>query len=113
MFVSLLNRISKEQTLQYLLSLMDEMFKEEATRVELFRNYFDSKSENIWNYFFNFLQRSDQICVYQISKIITKLACWSSQQMDEKALSYFYDWLLEHLQEPVCSYPISSDIHLE
>ncbi|KAM7534160.1 hypothetical protein Aperf_G00000106545 [Anoplocephala perfoliata] len=86
LFVSLLNRISKEQTLQYLLSLMDEMFKEETTRVELFRNYFNSKS--------------DRICVYQISKILTKIACWSSQQMDEKALSYFYDWLLEHLQEP-------------
>ncbi|VUZ52954.1 unnamed protein product [Hymenolepis diminuta] len=99
LFVSLLNRISKEQTLQYLLSLMDEMFTEETSRVELFRKYFDSKSENIWNYFFNFLQRSDQICVYQISKIITKLACWSSQKMDEKSLSFFYDWLLEHIQE--------------
>ncbi|VDO03011.1 unnamed protein product [Rodentolepis nana] len=104
LFISLINRISKEKTLQYLLSLMDEMFTEETCRVELFRKYFDCKSENIWNYFFNFLQRSDEICVYQISKIITKLACWSSQKMDEKSLGFFYDWLLEHIQVPKNQY---------
>ncbi|VDM18061.1 unnamed protein product [Hydatigera taeniaeformis] len=73
---------------------------EETSRVELFRQYFDSKSENIWNHFFNFLQRTDLICVYQVSKIITKFACWSTQRIDEKSLIYFFDWLLEKLQQP-------------
>jgi len=98
-FIALLNRISKEQTLQYLLSMLDDIFQEDKSRVELFRNYFDDKNENIWNHFFNFLQRSEMLGVYQISKIITKLACWSSKLMDDDSLQYFLDWLQANLQK--------------
>uniref|UniRef100_A0A5K3EUN7 V-type proton ATPase subunit H n=1 Tax=Mesocestoides corti TaxID=53468 RepID=A0A5K3EUN7_MESCO len=38
--------------------------------------------------------------VFKISKIITKLACWSTNQMEEKSLKFFFDWCLEHLQQP-------------
>ncbi len=81
--------------------MMDDMFNEDKSRVELFRNYFDSQSDNMWNHFFNFLQRTDMVCVYQVSKIVTKLACWCTKQMESEPLKYFFDWLLEHLRQPV------------
>lgn len=80
--------------------MMDGIFMEDKSRVQLFMDYFDSKSENVWNHFFNFLQRTDMVCVYQVSKIITKLACWSSRQMELKSLRYFFDWLQDHLCKP-------------
>nr|VZI29079.1 unnamed protein product [Spirometra erinaceieuropaei] len=63
-------------------------------------HYFAEKKENMWNHFFSFLQRSNLVCVYQISRIITKLACWSSKLMDEPSLRYFLDWLQECLRQP-------------
>ncbi|KAL5969487.1 V-type proton ATPase subunit H, partial [Taenia solium] len=38
--------------------------------------------------------------VFEVSKIITKFACWSTQHIDEKSLNYFFGWLLEKLQQP-------------
>ncbi|VDN10735.1 unnamed protein product [Dibothriocephalus latus] len=108
-FIALLSKISKEQTLQYVISLLDDVFQvygftsyfpqEDKSRVELFHNYFAEKNENIWNHFFNFLQRPNLVCVYQISRIITKLACWSSKLMEESSLRYFLDWLQESLRQ--------------
>uniref|UniRef100_A0A5K4F3X0 V-type proton ATPase subunit H n=2 Tax=Schistosoma mansoni TaxID=6183 RepID=A0A5K4F3X0_SCHMA len=96
-FIFILNKISKEQTLRYILTLIDDMLQEDKLRVEIFRDYFSKSKESLWSHFFGFFQRGDPFCMYQASRIIAKFACWSSQLMEENDLIYYLNWLREQL----------------
>ncbi|THD19703.1 V-type proton ATPase subunit H [Fasciola hepatica] len=103
-FIFILNRISKEQTLQYILTLLDDLLQEDKVRVEIFRDYFQNSKESLWSHFFSFFQRGDPFCMFQASRIIAKFACWSSQLMEEKDLMYFLNWLRDQLKVPKNEY---------
>ncbi|KAF6773654.1 hypothetical protein AHF37_07670 [Paragonimus kellicotti] len=103
-FVFILNRISKEQTLQYILTLLDDILQEDKMRVEIFQDYFKDSKDALWSQFFTFLQRGDAFCTYQASRIIAKFACWSSQLMEEKELMHYLNWLRDQLKMPTNHY---------
>ncbi|VDQ02189.1 unnamed protein product [Trichobilharzia regenti] len=96
-FTFILNKISKEQTLRYILTLIDDILQEDKLRVEIFRDYFAKTKESLWSHFFGFFQRGDPFCMHQASRIIAKFACWSSQLMEENDLIYYLNWLREQL----------------
>ncbi|KAA3677498.1 V-type H+-transporting ATPase subunit H [Paragonimus westermani] len=100
-FVFVLNRISKEQTLQYILTLLDDILQEDKMRVEIFQDYFKDSKDALWSQFFTFFQRGDAFCTYQASRIIAKFACWSSQLMEEKELMHYLNWLRDQLKIPL------------
>ncbi|GAA57348.1 splicing factor 3B subunit 3, partial [Clonorchis sinensis] len=115
-FIFILNRISKEQTLQYILTLLDDilqvfmlefihnLLKEDKLRVETFCSCFQDSREAIWPHFFSFFQRGDPFCMYQASRIVAKFACWSRQLMEEKELMYYLNWLRDQLLIPKNEY---------
>ncbi|CAF4264988.1 unnamed protein product, partial [Rotaria sp. Silwood2] len=97
-FLTLMSKLFKQQTLRYLLTLMDQCLREDKSRVEIFNTYAKMKKEQLWSYFFNMFSNQDQFVVYQTSRIIAKLACWSVERMPSSDLSYYLAWLKEQLK---------------
>nr|CAG4638370.1 EOG090X044C [Cyclestheria hislopi] len=96
-FLSLLEHISKDQTVQYILTIMDDMLQEDKNRVEIFREYAKKKRENVWSPFLNVLNRPDGFIQNMTARIIAKLACWSRELMDGNDLNFYLTWLKDQL----------------
>ncbi|NEU34609.1 hypothetical protein GN156_28560, partial [bacterium LRH843] len=58
-FLNLLEHVSKDQTVQYVLVLIDDMLQEDRSRVDIFRDYSLKKKEPICGMFINLLNCSD------------------------------------------------------
>ncbi len=58
-FLSLLSHISKDQTIQYVLCMLDDLILEDKSRVEIFKEYSKKKKESVWDPFLNLLNRND------------------------------------------------------
>lgn len=97
-FKSLMDRIAKDQTLQYILTLLDDALQEDHSRVEILRAFAKKRSESAFQPFFMLLDRSDQFIVYQSSRIIAKLACWSKEPMERRTLQNYLNWLKDQLR---------------
>ena len=96
-FLSLLEHISKDQTIQYILTMMDDMLQEDKSRVEIYREYAKKKRENVWSPFLNLLNRPDGFIQNMTARIIAKLACWSRDPMDGTDLNFYLTWLKDQL----------------
>ncbi|CAG5095320.1 Similar to VhaSFD: V-type proton ATPase subunit H (Drosophila melanogaster) [Cotesia congregata] len=86
-FLNLLSHISKDQTIQYILVMIDDMLQH-ASR----------KRESVWSPFLNLLNRQDGFIMNMTSRIIAKLACWSHAQMEEADLNFYLTWLKDQLK---------------
>uniref|UniRef100_A0A2R5L869 V-type proton ATPase subunit H n=1 Tax=Ornithodoros turicata TaxID=34597 RepID=A0A2R5L869_9ACAR len=99
-FFNLLVQISKDQTIQYLLIMLDEMLQEDKTRVEIFKDFCRKKKEAAWTPFLSLLERPDGFIVNMTSRILAKIACWSQELMDGADLQYYLTWLRDQLRMP-------------
>jgi hypothetical protein len=72
-----MQKLSKETTVQYLVTLLDDMLQESKQRVELFNSYSKKYKENIYAIFQKMLYRNDPFITHQICRIITKIAAGS------------------------------------
>lgn len=100
-FLNLMGHIAKDQTVQYTLTMIDDMLQEDKTRVEVFREYARKQKESLWAPFLSMLNRSDGFIVNQTSRIIAKCACWSKKElMDGADLHFYLTWLKEQLRIP-------------
>lgn len=96
--VTLLGHISKDQTVQYLLILVDDMLNEDKSRVEIFREYSRKNKESIWSCFLSLLNRNDPFIQNISARIIAKLACWSNDLMEGGDLTFYLAWLRDQLR---------------
>ncbi|KAK6167423.1 hypothetical protein SNE40_021457 [Patella caerulea] len=99
-FYNLIGQIAKDQTLQYILTMLDDGLQEDKARVEIFKEFAKKRKESVWSPFFHLLEREDKFIVYQSSRIIAKIACWSKEAMDKKNLQFYLNWLKEQLSKP-------------
>ncbi|CAG9858206.1 unnamed protein product [Phyllotreta striolata] len=97
-FLNLLGHVSKDQTLQYVLVLLDDMLQEHRSRVEMFREYAERKREPLWPPFLNLLNRQDGFVTNMTSKIVAKIACWSQTPMERSDLHFYLTWLKDQLR---------------
>ncbi|KAJ3645021.1 hypothetical protein Zmor_022714 [Zophobas morio] len=97
-FLNLLGHVSKDQTLQYILVLIDDMLQEDRTRVEIFHEYANKKKESVWGPFLNLLNRQDGFITNMTSRIIAKIACWSQTPMERSDLHFYLTWLKDQLK---------------
>ncbi|GAB6023867.1 hypothetical protein CHUAL_008605 [Chamberlinius hualienensis] len=97
-FTNLLGHISKDQTIQYILTLIDDMLQEDRTRVEIFKEYCRKKKESVWGPFLNLLNRPDGFIMNMTSRIVAKFACWSKELMDGSDLNFYLTWLRDQLK---------------
>ncbi|XP_030752003.1 V-type proton ATPase subunit H isoform X1 [Sitophilus oryzae] len=97
-FLNLLGHVSKDQTLQYILVLIDDMLQEDRSRVEIFHEYANKKKESVWGPFLNLLNRQDGFITNMTSRIIAKIACWSQTPMERSDLHFYLTWLKDQLK---------------
>ncbi|KAJ8959192.1 hypothetical protein NQ318_022454 [Aromia moschata] len=97
-FLNLLGHVSKDQTLQYILVLLDDMLQEDRSRVEIFHEYANKKKESVWGPFLNLLNRQDGFITNMTSRIIAKIACWSQTPMERSDLHFYLTWLKDQLK---------------
>jgi len=103
-FYSLLGHISKDQTIQYLLTLVDDFLQEKKQRVAIFREYARKRKESIYTQFLNLLNRPDGFIQNMSARVIAKMACWSTEPMQGQDLQHFLLWLKDQLKMPKNSY---------
>lgn len=99
-FYNLLGHISKDQTIQYLLTLVDDFLQEDKNRVEIFRDYAKKRKESVWAHFLNLLNRPDGFIQNMTARIVAKMACWSppGELMAGSDLQYYLTWLKDQLR---------------
>merc|ERR1719500_404008 len=95
---NLLGHISKDQTVQYLLTLVDDFLQEDKARVGIFREYSRKRKESVWAAFLNLLNRPDGFVQNMTSRVVAKMACWSVEQMGGSDLQYYLTWLKDQLR---------------
>ena len=96
-FINLLERISTEQIVQYILVLIDEILMEDKHRVDIFKEFSHKRKESVWTPFFKLLNKDDQFSQNMTARIIAKIACWSEELMEGSDLNYFLCWLRDNL----------------
>ncbi|XP_026693601.2 V-type proton ATPase subunit H isoform X1 [Ciona intestinalis] len=96
-FIALMTRISKEQTVRYILTAVDDLLMEDPKRTELFNDSNNKKRASPWIGFMNMLNRNDRFIVHQASRIIAKLACWGKERMSTQDLNYYLNWIKTQL----------------
>jgi len=99
-FYNLLGHISKDQTIQYLLTLVDDFLQENKSRVNILRQYSRSKKESVWAHFLNLLTRPDPFIQNMTARVVAKMACWSQELMAGSDLQYYLTWLKDQLRLP-------------
>lgn len=105
-FLNLLSHVSKDQTIQYILVMIDDLLQEDRSRVEVFLEYASKRKESVWGPFLNLLNRQDGFIINMSSRILAKLACWGHEQMPKADLHFYLQWLKDQLTAKVsnCSY---------
>uniref|UniRef100_A0AAQ4QA79 V-type proton ATPase subunit H n=1 Tax=Gasterosteus aculeatus aculeatus TaxID=481459 RepID=A0AAQ4QA79_GASAC len=100
-FLSLMAHISKEQTVQYILTLIDDTLQENHQRVSIFFDYAKKIKNTAWSYFLPMLNRQDLFTVHMAARIIAKLAAWGRDLMEGSDLSYYFNWIKSQLSSQV------------
>jgi V-type H+-transporting ATPase subunit H len=97
-FLNLMANISKEQTVQYIVTMIDDILQEDKSRVEIFGLYARKNRDSVFTPFLSMLNRPDTFTINQTSRIIAKLACWSKELMETRDRQYYLNWLKEQLK---------------
>ncbi|EPQ02129.1 V-type proton ATPase subunit H [Myotis brandtii] len=96
-FINLMTHISKEQTVQYILTMVDDMLQENHQRVSIFFDYAKRGKNTAWSYFLPMLNRQDLFTVHMAARIIAKLAAWGKELMEGSDLNYYFNWIKTQL----------------
>ncbi|KAJ8272514.1 hypothetical protein GJAV_G00090050 [Gymnothorax javanicus] len=96
-FLNLMAHISKEQTVQYILTLINDMLQENHQRVNIFFDYAKRTKSTAWSHFLSMLNRQDLFTVHMAATIIAKLAAWGRELMEGSDLNYYFNWIKTQL----------------
>ncbi|XP_078253512.1 V-type proton ATPase subunit H isoform X2 [Rhinoraja longicauda] len=103
-FLNLMTHISKEQTVQYILTMIDDMLQENHQRVNIFFDYAKKTKNTAWPYFLPMLNRQDLFTVHMAARIIAKLAAWGRELMEGSDLNYYFNWIKTQLSSQSSQY---------
>jgi len=103
-FMHLLNQISKDATIQYLLTLLDDLLQEDKSRVEIFKEYMAQKKESVWTHLITLLNRPVGFIMNMTARVIAKMACWSRELMQGADLQFYLTKLKDELNDPSNEY---------
>lgn len=98
-FFNLLNQISKDQTLQYILTLLDDVMQEDKRRVEILKDYAAKRGESVFAHFLNLLNRPSGFIMNMTARIVAKMACWAKDLMTGNDLQLYLTWLKDQLMD--------------
>jgi len=98
-FLNLLNQISKDATIQYLLTLLDDLLQEDKSRVEVFKEYAGRRRESVWTQLLTLLNRPVGFIMNMTARVIAKMACWSRDLMTGADLQFYLTKLKDELND--------------
>lgn len=110
--LNLLSHVSKDQTIQYILVMIDDLLQEDRSRVDIFHEYASKRKESVWGPFLNLLNRQNGFIVNMASRILAKLACWTHEQMPKSDLHFYLQWLKDQLTLNVSMVLVSRTISI-
>ncbi|KAL5234808.1 hypothetical protein ACI65C_002218 [Semiaphis heraclei] len=96
-FFSILDRISMKSNIQYILVLIDDLLTENRSRVEIFHEYALKKNEPVCEKFLNLLNAEDGFINKISAQIIAKIACYSTDLIDQIDLQFYLSWINKQL----------------
>merc|ERR1712045_898889 len=99
-FMNLLSQISKDATIQYLLTLLDDLLQEDKSRVEIFKTFYANRAESVWTQLLTLLNRPVGFIMNMTARVIAKMACWSCELMQGSDLRFYLTWLKDQLRAP-------------
>jgi len=99
-FMNLLSQISKDATIQYLLTLLDDLLQEDKPRVEIFKTFYANRAESVWTQLLTLLNRPVGFIMNMTARVIAKMACWSCELMQGSDLQFYLTWLKDQLRAP-------------
>jgi len=99
-FMNLLSQISKDATIQYLLTLLDDLLQEDKSRVEIFKTFYANRAESVWTQLLTLLNRPVGFIMNMTARVIAKMACWSCELMQGSDLQFYLTWLKDQLRAP-------------
>lgn len=99
-FMNLLSQISKDATIQYLLTLLDDLLQEDKSRVEIFKTFYAKRAESVWTQLLTLLNRPVGFIMNMTARVIAKMACWSCELMQGSDLQFYLTWLKDQLRAP-------------
>ncbi|RXM33716.1 V-type proton ATPase subunit H [Acipenser ruthenus] len=90
-FLNLMAHISKEQTVQYILTLIDDTLQENHQRVNIFFDYAKRTKNTAWSYFLPMLNRQDLFTVHMSSQYVQCVA--GCLQLMLRVNEYRFAWV--------------------
>lgn len=99
--LNLLSHVSKDTTIQYILVMVDDLLQEDRNSVNHFYEYSEERKESMLGPFLNLLNRQDTFIVHMSSRILAKMACWSSHRMQKPDLNFYLQFLKNELVRAV------------
>ncbi|XP_050423340.1 V-type proton ATPase subunit H-like [Adelges cooleyi] len=96
-FFGLLEHISKESTIQYVLVLIDDLLTEDNSGAEIFYEYALRRNEPVCKNFLNLLNAADGFINNMSARILAKVACYSTDYISKTDLQFYLNWIKEQL----------------
>ncbi|KPM05229.1 V-type proton ATPase subunit H-like protein [Sarcoptes scabiei] len=98
-FLTMLSTVSKDETIRYILCLINEIFLEDGSRVELFHSYCAKHKDSLWKHYFSLIFRDDEFIQNMTALLIAKSACWTvKHRLKSNDLTMYLNWLIEKLR---------------
>lgn len=93
MFLKLVTNLSKNETLQYVLTLIDDLFTDEPGMVKLFLTDDVQKEKQSYEPFLDILRRSqDQYLVHMTCRVVSILV-QAGAALDEESSRFYFEWI--------------------
>jgi len=107
-FVNLIGQISRDQTVRYLLTLIDDLLTLNRENIYLFHQFGVTIGQSAWTPFLNLLSRPDQYISCQASRITAKLASWGKLRFNHDEKLVFVNYLVKKFNEDKSEWLIAS-----
>ena len=97
--IHLIGHVAKDQTVQSILTIIDDLLVEDPARVKMFADAARGRkaNESIWAPYFHLLLRPDPFIVHQAFRIVTKMACWGNDDLEGRDLQHFFQQLKDDI----------------
>lgn len=97
--ISFLNKVSKNETLQYLLTMIDEILAEDASRIELFHQVSKHTGEPAWATFLQIVETKEDLYVqHQANRILVKIIIDNTALLNAASLQGYFAWVTNTIQ---------------
>lgn len=92
-FANLIGQISRDQTVRYLLTLIDDLLSADKENIYIFHEYAITQNKSAWAPFMNLLSRQDNFISHQAARITAKLTSWGKLRFSSDDLASYLSWL--------------------